>query len=542
MGKKKVFRIKIKVRLPRIHLPKLPNPVDVVTDVAKGVGKAINDVVNLPKKVGAQLERDLKNIASGLDKARKDVEREAGGAINLITDAARAAAKFAERQAKSPLETIEGALHKRDVVSSIWHLATNPIKSTNKNAMQATRDSALLAAAAQVAATAYGGPAGAAAYATWTAYNASGGDINAALRAGVTTGLVAAATGAVAKMPVGPEKIAAEAALKGAIASAQGKKPEEAMQAALASLVQVASAQIAGHVDQAGLDKLQKGIVSGALGGAAVAASGGSGKDVQDAFLKSGGEVLVQGIRSKASDIADAAKESASAFLSQAIEPEDLKALQTEVDKAKSVLVEIDAKTKKEISGVVDATKKATEAAAAEIAKARALTQAQVDAARAQLIQARKDAESRIKLVQDEATKARDQIRANLEKDIAAGKGSAEALKAAADHELSNIKKKADAAAAGFEKELAEVSASVEPVVKEGLLRLEESRALAMNEMMGAGVGATSVALSNEWVLSWNPKKLTSEPGGVGVALTYAGRGSDIDRAVDAIESPPEPR
>lgn len=532
-------------KLPNIHLPKLPripNPLDAVKDVVRGVGKAIDDVAHLPKKVGEELERDVRRISDGLADTRKTVEREVGGAIHLITDAAKAAEKFAAQEARNPLDAINGALHRRDVVSSIWYLATSPIKATNENAMQATRDSALLGAAAQVAATAYGGPAGAAAYATWTAYNLSGGDINAALRTGVTTGLIAAATGAVANMPSGAEKLAAEATMKAAIAKAQGKSTEEIAQAALASLVQVASAQLSGSVQQVQLDKVQKGIVSGALGGAAVAAAGGNSNDVRDAFLKHGGDVLVQGVRSKANDIADATKDSATGFLNQAIE--GFERLQQEFDRAKDAVKSpetIVEEAKVEVGGVVDAAKKAADEAIAEVTRTRAEIQSQVDLARARLIQAQEDAESRIKLVQDEMTKARDQIQANCEKELAVENNSAEAIKAAADDELNKVKEKADNLVTGFAKELAEVAATQGKIATEGLLRLRETRVVAMNELMRAGGSANAIALSNMWVLSWDPRNLAAKAGGIGVVLTNAGPGSEIDGEMEKVENPVEP-
>jgi len=529
-----------RLRLPHIHLPRLPNPIEVVTDAVKTAAKAIDEVAHLPKKVGKELERDVRRISNGLAEARKDVKREAKGAIHLITDAQKAAAKFALKEAEGAGKTVRGALHRRDVFSSVWYLATNPIKTTNKNAMQATRDSALLAAAAQVAATAYGGPAGAAAYAAWTAYNLSGGDINAALRAGVTTGLIAAATGAVANLPAGPQQVTAQTALKVAIAQAQGKNSEETAQLALASLVQVASANLSISVDQSQLDSLQKGIVSGALSGAAVAAAGGDSDAVRKSFVTNGGAVLVQGLRSKAEDIADSVEDSATAFVTKAIDKEDLDKLKEEFKKATDAIKSAEAivaEAKQEVDEVVRAAKSAADATLAEVRVLHAQTQVQVDAARARLIQAREEAESRVKLVQEEATRARDQIQGNLAKEIAAGKGSADTARAAAEIELAKVKQKADNVVVALEKELADVLAAEEKIVVEGLLRLEESRAFAINEVIGAG--GPAVALSREWVLSWDPK-LVQGTEAVGVVLTFAGPGSEIDGVLDKVESPPE--
>jgi len=100
---------------------------------------------------------------------------------------------------------------------------------------------------AQALATAYGGPAGAAAYAAWYTYRATG-DANLALKAGVFSIVTSYAGGSVANMPAGT----------------------------------------AGEV-------LKKAAVTGAVAGIAAAAAGGDEKSVTDAVLTSGGAVLVQG-------------------------------------------------------------------------------------------------------------------------------------------------------------------------------------------------------------------------------------------------------
>jgi hypothetical protein len=101
--------------------------------------------------------------------------------------------------------------------------------------------------AAQTAATVYGGPAGAAAYAAWYTYRATG-DANLALRAGVLSALTSAAGGSVASMP-----------------------------------------------SSTAVEVFKKAVVAGAVGGMATAAAGGDENAVRDAFLKSGSAVLVQG-------------------------------------------------------------------------------------------------------------------------------------------------------------------------------------------------------------------------------------------------------
>lgn len=560
------LRIRIRLKPPKIHLPtiplpklpklpKLPDPFEEAKNALEGARKvtdeavsharkAIDDTLKLPTKVGAELERDLDRISGGLADTRKRVVREAGGALRLIADAANAAAKFTERETKGSVETMKGALHRRNVVSSVWYLATTPIKTTNKNAMQATRDSAVLAVAAQVAATAYGGPAGAAAYAAWTAYNLTGGDINAALRAGVTQGLIAAATGAVANMPTGAEKVLAETALKSAIAKAQGANSEEIAQVALASLVQAGTAQLTMSLNEAQLGEVQKGIVSGALGGAAVAASGGNSEAIREAFLKSGGEVLVQGVRAQVNEIADAAKDSATEFLTSAIEKEDLAAatrayeeVKANVESAEAIVAE----GKRSLESIVATARQASAEADAQIMKTRASLQAQVDAAKARVLQAREEVEERTKAVQETAITAYGVIKSESDKEIAAGKKSAEEIKVYADGKIRELNDATNEVLARTNREQAEVMAEADRVASEGLRQLEATRASEMDELLRMDGGTSARALSNDWIVSWDPRKLgTAAGGGLAVVLTYAGAGSQADRQIDAVENPGE--
>jgi hypothetical protein len=106
--------------------------------------------------------------------------------------------------------------------------------------------------AGQIAASAYGGFGGAAAYAAWLTYNETK-DVGLALRVGAITGAAAYATGEVAKIPNTTAQGAVDA---GAIA--------------------------------------EKTIMAGAIGGVAVAAAGGDKQALQEGFLKSGGVMLVQ--------------------------------------------------------------------------------------------------------------------------------------------------------------------------------------------------------------------------------------------------------
>ena len=208
-----------------------------------------------------------------------------------IVDAAKAVQKFETQTVKDQASSIKEGLHRKDIGSALWSIATSPAKNANKNAMAAVQESKLLAVTMNVAATFYGGPAGAAAYAAWIAYNSSGGNMTCALRVGVTQGVISAATGALANMPAGtPTDLAtknlATIAVHDAIAKLRGAPSEDARQALLGVLIS--------EVPTAEMGTVQRALVTGAMGGASVAAAGGDHKMIKYAFFDSGGNVLIR--------------------------------------------------------------------------------------------------------------------------------------------------------------------------------------------------------------------------------------------------------
>lgn len=276
------------VRVPGTHMTWTPSKKDL--NPATTVNKAKDNLHHARDQVNAELHRDLKKLSA----KRQSAVRAAGKAVADIVDAAKAAQQFETQTALDQARSINEGLHRKDIGSALWLIATSPAKNANKNAMAAMQESKLLAVTVNVAATFYGGPAGAAAYAAWIAYNSSGGNMTCALRVGVTQGVISAATGALANMPAGTPKELATFAAKKAIAKLQGAPSEDARQALLGVLIS--------NVPTAEMDTVQRALVTGALGGASVAAAGGDHKMIKDAFFDSGGNVLIQGLKEEAKE------------------------------------------------------------------------------------------------------------------------------------------------------------------------------------------------------------------------------------------------
>jgi hypothetical protein len=223
---------------------------DTLTTLAKANGdtivtlqKAGSDTFTTVKKAGS-------DVVATYEKGWRDTAEQTKRSLNDAVDAAKAIERFTEAQAKAQVTAMSNAARRAregKVIDGLWGAAVEPAQSSEKNFSKAVQESDVLNAAAQAAATAYGGPAGAAAYAAWYTYRATG-DANLALKAGAFSIVTSYAGGSVANMPAGT----------------------------------------AGEV-------LKKAAVTGAVAGIAAAAAGGDEKAVQGAVLKSGGAVLVQG-------------------------------------------------------------------------------------------------------------------------------------------------------------------------------------------------------------------------------------------------------
>ncbi|MGR9438409.1 hypothetical protein ACU8V1_25875 (plasmid) [Rhizobium leguminosarum] len=192
----------------------------------------------------------VENAFKAQDKAISDATQNLVKSADDIVDAAHATARYAERQVNSYQEVLSNAerrVREGKVADAIWHISTEGWQETNKNAAQLANENEIIAAAGQAVATAYGGPAGSAAYAAWLTYNKTGGNVELALKAGVYAYAVSSGNLKAGDMPTDT---------LGGVA--------------------------------------KKAAMTGAVGGLAVAASGGSTKESLDAFIKSGGAVVVQ--------------------------------------------------------------------------------------------------------------------------------------------------------------------------------------------------------------------------------------------------------
>ena len=248
---------------------------DTMSSVQKAGGdtlitlqKAGGDTVSTLQKAGDDSIQTVvkagNDVIATYTKAWKDTDEQAKASFKDAVDAGKAAINFTNNQLNIQREMIENAdkrLREGKVVDAMWGLAIEPLQGTEENFSKATQESSVIASAAASAAATYGGPAGAAAYAAWSTYKATG-DADMALRVGLLAAATAHGGTSVSSMPAGTSG-----------------------------------------------DILKKSAMAGIAGGIAVAAAGGDEQAIKDGFLKSGGAVLIQAGNDKAKAYSPKAKD-----------------------------------------------------------------------------------------------------------------------------------------------------------------------------------------------------------------------------------------
>jgi hypothetical protein len=236
-----------------VNLPKNPEVLIAALLTGGMVNPATVKAANVTIR---NASKGLSDLSKTVDKAASDTYHEAGRAVRDVGTAAGALAEYSKQIANGDKEIAAHALNRireGKIIDALWSVGTEDLQNTNKAAAAAAMKSDIIRTLGSVASTAYGGPAGAAAYAAWLTYNQTGGDVNLALKVGIIAGATSWAMDTTQALPA-----------------------------------QNASGNIVVS------DLAKKVAISGAIGGLAVAAAGGNESAIRKGFLQAGAMVLIQ--------------------------------------------------------------------------------------------------------------------------------------------------------------------------------------------------------------------------------------------------------
>lgn len=205
---------------------------------AQNVGKAAEKAV---QDAGKTVEKAGQDVGKALGQASNDTVAQLGRSYDDTVKLAEASYHFIQNNVEGINKSVANAANRIEegkLVDAVWGAMVDPIRVQEQAAADAVMESSLLNVIASSSAAVFGGPGGAAAYAAWYTYKATN-SLEAALKAGAIAWSTSVANGATKVF------------------------------------------------DGAGFDDQAKRVLSSsAIGGAAVAASGGTDEQVLAAFGK----------------------------------------------------------------------------------------------------------------------------------------------------------------------------------------------------------------------------------------------------------------
>jgi hypothetical protein len=220
------------------------------SQVVQGTGTVAGAVITVGENIAKETGVALHNTGKVAGKGAKDLVLETGRIPGHLVDAGDALITFGTTYSEALADKAKAAerqLRQGKLADALFDTALLPLSAQEEAAFAATQKSGWVNSAGAVAAAAYGGPGGSAAYAAWQTYRLTDKNVELAIRAGIIAGLTKAATGEVGK-------------LSGA------ETP----------------------------DMIKKAVLAGAVSGMAIAASGGDEAAIRGGIAMGGGMVLIQ--------------------------------------------------------------------------------------------------------------------------------------------------------------------------------------------------------------------------------------------------------
>lgn len=159
-------------------------------DIGKNVEKGVQDAGKTAEKAiqdtGNAIEKGLHDIGNTLGKAGDDTVAQLGRSYEDVVTLAEASYHFVENQVEgyeALVKDAERRVSEGKYLDAVWTVMTDQRRVQEQSTADAVMESSILNAIATAAATTFGGPGGAAAYAAWYTYKATG-NLEAALKAG----------------------------------------------------------------------------------------------------------------------------------------------------------------------------------------------------------------------------------------------------------------------------------------------------------------------------------------------------------------------
>jgi hypothetical protein len=194
----------------------LPHTPQVIKNLGNSIEKDF-------KRIERESKQELKRFDKDMQRNFRNFDREANNGLRNVGELGKAAENLVERQLKDSKEALQVArdkLQKGDILGAAEDLKESSLKDIQNNTFQAMQESSALRVIGQTAATAYGGPGGAAAFSAWMTYKGTDGNWDQALKAGAIAYGTGELMGKLNAEPVKGVDIAGKAAAAGVIAAA----------------------------------------------------------------------------------------------------------------------------------------------------------------------------------------------------------------------------------------------------------------------------------------------------------------------------------
>jgi hypothetical protein len=236
-----------------------PDPIEVLKKALEnlgiGAGQATGVLTQVISVLGNEVVAKVSDSLTSEDLGVVQAASNLLASANSEIDAVQAVNKYIDGS-QTALENAEERFREGKVGDALWHMTADTYTVPSDALGPVVTKNAMLNGIAQGLASSYGGPAGSAAYAAWSTYYQTGGNVDAALRAGML---------AYVQKNYTPEQLSK--------IKLEGVPPE-----------------------------LKKAAMTSALAGFAAAANGEKDENVLKAMINSGAASLVQDIREEATD------------------------------------------------------------------------------------------------------------------------------------------------------------------------------------------------------------------------------------------------